>query len=290
CRPLQGSPAKRGEQHAETASSAVASDPASGGVGGTTGLGPQVVAFAGRAIRRFLRSSETVVNTAIFPLLLLLTLLAAFSEAVEAFEGGDYVQRLVPTLVVSGVMFGSIGAAYGLLGDLQSGFMDRIRSLPVAPLSLLLGTAIAELARALAAIAVLVGAGFVFGFRFLDGPAGAVGFVVAGAMLGPVLVWIGLAMATMTSSLETLGPPLGAIFLLLLFFSQGMVPLEAYPGWAQPVVRASPITAYVELLDVLARGGSVNGPVLRAIAWSVVLVLGFGGLATFRLSRTADRT
>ncbi len=265
----------------------VPSTSAAPAAGTAAGLAAQVAAFAGRAFRRFSRSSETVVNTTIFPLLLLLTLLAAFSEAVEAFEGGEYAQRLVPTLVVSGLMFGSVGAAYGLLGDLQSGFMDRIRSLPVAPLTLLIGIAVAELARALAAVAVLVGVGHLFGFRFLDGPLSALGFVAVGVALGPVVVWIGLSLATMASSLETLGPPLGAVFLLLLFFSQGMVPLEAYPGWAQPLVRVSPITAYVELLDGLAGGGPLAGPAVRALVWSVFIVVGFGGLAAYRLSKPA---
>ncbi|MEM9566199.1 MAG: ABC transporter permease [Actinomycetota bacterium] len=252
----------------------------------TAGMGAQVAAFASRALRRLSRSSETVVNTTIFPLLLLLTLLAAFSEAVEAFEGADYAQRLVPTLVVSGVMFGSIGAAYGLLGDLQSGFMDRIRSLPIAQLSLLIGIALAEVVRALAAIVVLVAVGHLFGFRFLDGLMSSLAFVVVGALLGPVLVWIGMAMATVASSLETLGPPIGAIFLLLLFFSQGMVPLEAYPGWAQPLVELSPITAYVVLLDGLARGGPVAEPAVRSLIWSVIIVVGFGGMAAYRLTRS----
>ncbi|MEM7322954.1 MAG: ABC transporter permease [Actinomycetota bacterium] len=252
------------------------------------GFGAQVAAFAARALRRLSRSSETIVNTAIFPLLLLLTLLAAFSEAVEAFEGGDYVQRLVPTLVVMGVMFGSIGASYGMLGDLQSGFMDRIRSLPVSEITLLIGTALAEVVRCLGAVAVLVGVGYAFGFRFLDGPLSALAFVLVGAALGPILVWIGLGLATVAKSLETLGPPIGAVFLLLLFFSQGMVPLDAYPGWTQPLVRISPITAYVELLDGLARGGPVGGPALRALVWSVVIVGGFGGLAVYRLRRIAD--
>lgn len=251
----------------------------------------QVSAFAGRATRRSFRSSETIVQTVLFPLILLLTLLAAFSNAVEAFDGGDpYAQRLVPALVVSGVMFGSVGAAFGLLSDLQSGFMDRVHSSPISPAALVVGIVIAELARAFGAIVVLVAAGHLFGFRFQNGLIGAIGFVIVAVGVAAVIVWIGLAMATVAKSFETMTPPLSALFLILLFFSRGLVPLDAYPGWAQAIVRISPITAAVELLDGLSRGGPLAGPALRATLWSIVIVVVFGGFAIRRLVTASNRS
>lgn len=240
------------------------------------------LAFIGRSARRFVRSPETIVSTIAFPLLLLLTMLAVFSTAVESFEGGDYAQRLVPTLVVSGIMFGSMGTAVGLFVDLESGFMERIRSMPVPAAAPLVGLVVAEVVRAVAAVAVLVGVGSAFGFRFHDAP-GAVGFVAIAALCAVSITWIGLALATVAGSQETLGPPLNALFLVLLFFSQGLVPLEAYPGWAQPIVELNPATAYVMALDGLARGGELLGPILASLAWSVALVAVFGFIAVRRL-------
>lgn len=240
------------------------------------------LAFVGRAARRFVRSPETIVSTVAFPVLLLLTMLAVFSSAVEAFEGGDYAQRLVPTLVVSGIMFGSIGTATGLFVDLESGFMQRIRSMPVPSAAPLVGLVVAEVVRAVAAVAVLVAIGSVFGFRF-DNAQGVVGFVLIAALCAISITWIGLTLATAASSQETLTPPLSALFLVLLFFSQGLVPLEAYPGWAQPFVEANPATAYVTALDRLARGGELVGPILTAVGWSIGLIAVFGFLAIRRL-------
>lgn len=80
---------------------------------------------------------------------------------------------------------------------------------------------------------------------------------------------------------------------MLLFFSRGMVPLEAYPGWAQPIVRFNPATSFVTALDNLGRGGELTGPILSAVAWAVALTAVFGfiavrGLRARRLS--AQRT
>ena len=64
-----------------------------------------------------------------------------------------------------------------------------------------------------------------------------------------------------------------------------MVPLEAYPGWAQPVVRFNPATAYVTALDGLARGGELVAPVLAAVAWSAGIVAVFGFFASRAIRR-----
>ena len=241
--------------------------------------------FAGRSLKRHSRNPEMIVNTVGFPLLLLLTLLAVFSTAVEAVDDGPYAQRLVPLLVVTGLMFGSVGTAVGFFIDLGDGYMERIRSLPVAAAAPLAGTVLAEVGRAMAAVVVLAGAGYAFGFRFGNGLAGLGGFLAVAALVSVSVVWIGLALATVARSQEALGPPLGALYLVLMFFSPGMVPLEAYPGWAQPVVRFNPVTAYVTALDRLARGGELMAPILAAAAWSVGIVAVCGFFASRAIRR-----
>ena len=242
--------------------------------------------FAGRSVKRYVRDAEMVVNTVAFPVLLLLTLVAVFSTAVEAFDDGPYAQRLVPMLVVCGVMFGSVGTAVGFFTDLRDGYMDRVRSLPVAAAAPLAGAVLAEVVRAMSSAVVVAALGHAFGFRFANGPAGLVGFAAVVALAALSVVWIGLAIATVARSQEALAPPLGALFLVLLFFSRGMVPLDAYPGWAQPVVRFNPATAYVTALDRLARGGELTAPILAAVAWSAGLIAVCGTLASRALRRS----
>ncbi|MEO0495092.1 MAG: ABC transporter permease [Actinomycetota bacterium] len=248
-----------------------------------------VLLFAGRAVRRIGRSPDVVVSTVIFPLLLLLTLHAVFSSAVESFEGGAaYGQRLVPTLVFSGVMFGAIGTSTGILTELENGWIDRLRSMPLNPFSPLAGTILGETVRAVVAVAVLAGVGYAFDFRFDAGVLPAIGFVIV-AMLAAISVGcVGAYLATIASSREALLGPLNAVFLLLLFLSRGMVPLEAYPGWVQPVVEHNPATAYVGLLDRLARGGALWSSALTVAAWTLGFVIVFGVLAGRRMAARGE--
>lgn len=246
---------------------------------GAPSLLAAVPIFAARSYKRFLRTPETLISTVGFPVVLLLTLLAVFSTAVEAFDEGPYAQRLVPTMVVSGLMFGSIGTATGLFTDLGGGYMERIRALPVAQSGPLVGLVLAEIGRAMTALVGLTAVGYAVGFRFDNGALAIIGFVVISALAAVSIVWIGLAFATIARSQEALAPPLGALFLVLLFFSRGMVPLEAYPGWAQPIVRFNPATSFVTALNNLGRGGELTGPILGAVAWAVALTAVFGFIA-----------
>lgn len=241
--------------------------------------------FAGRSFKRFIRSPDNVVSTVGFPLLLLLTILAVFSSAVEGFDEGPYAQRLVPMLVVSGLMFGSLSTAVGFFTDLGQGYMQRIRTMPVSPAGPLVGAVLGEIGRAAVALAVLVAVGYGFEFRFTNGIVPAIGFCLMAMLASVSIVWIGLAMATVARSQEALGPPLGSLFLVLLFFSRGMVPIDAYPGWAQPVVRFNPATSYVTAMDHLARGGDLAKPILGSLAWSAGLVAVFGTIAVRGIRR-----
>ncbi len=241
--------------------------------------------FVRRSVVRFGRRPDTVVATVMFPLVLMLTMLAVFSTAVEAFDNGDYAQRLVPGLTVSGILFGSLGTATGFWIELETGFMDRIRSMPVPALGPLIGTVAAEAVRAVMAVFVLVAVGSFFGFRFEQGVVWAVPYLAVAIAASWTFAWIGMFMATVATSQEALVPPLNAIYLVLLFFSEGLVPLDAYPGWARPIVEWNPATAYVTLLDGLARGGPLVRPGLLAAGWSVAIIVVFGSLAVRRIKR-----
>lgn len=242
--------------------------------------------LAGRAIRRTLRTPEVTIQTVIFPIVLLLSMLAAFSTAVEAFSGGEaYAQRLVPGLIVCGLMFGSTGSAVGLFTDLHNGYLMRIRTMGTDSLAPILGVALAEMVRSLAAVATLTAVGALAGFRFSGGVIHIIAFCLTAAMASLAFPWLGMWLATKASSVESFLPALSGIFLVLLFFSGAMVPLDAYPQILQPFVEWNPGSAYVVLLDSLARGAVSFGDVAHAVLWSVGITAIFAALTTRNIAR-----
>lgn len=246
----------------------------------TVHLVTATVVFTGRATRKLLRTPELIVQTIIFPIVLFLSTLAVFSTAISAFgEAEPYAQRLVPGLIVAGIMFGSTGCAASFFTDLNNGFMQRVRAASVPAVAPFAGIAIAEALRGLAAVAALVAVGALAGFRF-DGHLGhTIGFCALAALAAFTFPWIGLWLATKAKTTESFLPLLTAIFLILLFMSQSMVPLEAYPDFIQPFVRWNPGSAFVVSLHSLARGEVAPFEITLAAVWSVALMVIFSALA-----------
>lgn len=202
----------------------------------------QSALLAGRGLRRSVRTPSVLIQTLLFPGVLLLVLLAVFGGLVEQAGDRSHVQSLVPLMVITGAMFGGLGTGAALVTEREDGLLDRFRAMPVHPASALVGRLVAEVARVLIAGAALVGVGLVAGFRFTTGPAGVLGFVLVVAAVAVMFGWVVLAVgvrATTPESVTALSP----LFLLLLFFNTGFVPQDAYPPLVRPVVSASPISA-----------------------------------------------
>jgi ABC-2 type transport system permease protein len=270
----------------------------SSGTGGVT-LARAVRALARRDLLRGLGTPAITVQSVVFPGVLLMVLLAVFGTAVEEFSGEPYVQRLTPALIISGAAFGSVGAVGGLLQDRLSGFFDRIRLTPfdgqrhrgghAGPVALVLARSLSEHVRVATTAICIVAIGFAFGFRFEAGPGRAIAFFAAAVVFGACFGWIGFALATRASSMEAVVSPVTALFLVLLFLSHGMVPLDAFPGWIQPVVEVAPSSLMMLTLQRLAGGGDVVGPLLGALTWTVAITAVFGGLSLRGLANPTER-
>jgi ABC transporter DrrB family efflux protein len=252
-------------------------------------------ALARRDLLRALATPATTVQSVVFPAVLLMVLLAVFGTAVEAVDGQPYVQRITPALVISGAAFGSLGAVGGLFEDRRSGFFDRLRLAPVVGgdgnrgfTALLLARSASEHVRVFVTAVCLVVLGYVFGFRFEAGIGRALAFFVVATVCGACFAWVGFALATRGSSMEAVVPPVSLLFLILLFLSHGMVPIEAFPGWIQPVVEVSPSSLMMLALQRLAGGGEVLWPLVGALAWTAAITAVFGQLSLRGLTRSGE--
>jgi len=239
-------------------------------------------ALARREFLKTIRNPGAMIQSVVFPAMLLMVLLAVFGTAVGDLDGTPYIQRLAPAMVTTGAAFGSLAAAVGLFGDRQSGMFARIRTMPsrsrLAPLAPVLARSISEHARVAGLTAMLTAVAFAFGFRFDNGVAAAVGYAVLAVGTGACFCWIGFSLASRASTIETVAPPISALFLVMLFLSRGMVPIQAFPGWIQPVVRFSPTSVIVLALQRLANGGPLVWPIVGAILWTAAITVCFSAL------------
>lgn len=253
----------------------------------TARLSSAIGALTHREVRKAVRTPAVTVQSVIFPVMLLLVLLAVFGAAVGEVDAAPYVQRLAPALVISGAAFGSLGAVTGFLQDRDGGVFGRLRLAPFPTrrqhgvLAYLIARSAGEHVRVFTTAMVVTAVSTVLGFRFQAGLVRAAMFFVVATLVGASFGWIGFALAARSSSMETVVPPANALFLVLLFFSEGMVPRQAFPGWAQPIVQVAPASVMTQALQRLAWGGELRGVLLGALGWALGITLVFGAL-TFR--------
>lgn len=224
--------------------------------------------LAGRGLRRFLRSPQLLVDTLALPLLLLFMMLAVFGH-VAGTPLIPYVQRLTPAVVLFSTASGSVVTGIGFFSDLRSGMSDRLRTMPISRVAPLTGRLAGDLVRVLMAALVACAVAYLPGFRFERGPLAALGFFALVTVFASISVWIALVAALTAKSEDSLSSLLTGPATLLLFFSTGFAPLDAFPGFLQPVVSANPLSCATNAAIGLTSGGPIAVPVMQTAAWAI---------------------
>lgn len=241
-------------------------------------------ALAERNLVRFFRSKELLAGTLAFPVVMLLVMLLVFGETVDRVTPGRYVDRLTPGILLFAVAYAAVGTGVGYFQDLRSGFADRLRQLPLGPSAVLTGRMLGDLGRLLVVAIVTVITGYVVGFRFHQGPLAAFGFFAVTLVFATIFLWLAMLVALVSKSEQTVTGSISTPVTLLLFLSSGLVPAASFPGALQPIVEWNPLSLANETLIGLTAGGDVTDPLLKLIAWVVVLNAVFATLA-IRLDR-----
>ena len=233
---------------------------------------------AGRNLRSLLRTPQALVFATIQPMIFVLLFRYAFGGAIRV-PGVDYVDYLMPGVFAQAVAFGAIGTAVGLSADLRSGILVRFRTLPMARIAVLGGRTLADLARNLLVVAVMVGVGFAAGFRSANGAAGLFAALALGIAFGYAVSWGFAALGLRVSDPEAAQAAAVPVVFLLVFTSAAFVPSTAMPGWLQAFGTHQPVNALVTAERALILGGPAAHDVLISLAWSGGMLVVFALLA-----------
>jgi ABC transporter DrrB family efflux protein len=200
--------------------------------------------------------------------------------------GVAYVDYLMPGIVVLAVAFGSPNTGVGLAEDLTTGMLDRFRSLPMARPALLAGRTLADAARNLVVVLVMIAVGHLIGFRFHAGTLAALAASALPVAVGYVLSWFAALIGLATGDAETAGTASLLPIIPLAFTSSAFVPPDTMPGPLQAWADINPVTHIVDAIRALILGGPTATPVLQALAWLTALAALVIPLAVWRYCAT----
>jgi len=242
--------------------------------------------LAWRNVLTIRRVPQLLVLATIQPLLFVLMFRYVFGGAIDV-PGTDYVNYLMPGIFAQTVAFGAISTGIGLAVDKDTGLIERLRSLPMARSAVLAGRTLADLARNVFVVALMVAVGFAVGFRIETNAGrlliGLFLLLLFGFAMSWVFALIGLSVANAESA-QTAAFPL---MFPLVFASSAFVSTDTMPGWLAAFAEHQPVTAAVDAMRTLVLGGSATGPVLESLAWSLGILLVFVPLAVRRYRKAA---
>jgi ABC-2 type transport system permease protein len=228
----------------------------------------------GRSLRHITRSPDTIITVTIMPIAFLLLFRYVFGGAIQT--GSDnYVNYLLPGVLLIAIASGISYTAYRLFLDLQRGIFERFHSMPIARSSVLWGHVLTSAVSNMISVVVIVLVALVMGFR---SSAGVLAWLAVAGMLilfTITLTWIaviaGLA-AKSTDGASAFSYPL----IFLPFISSAFVPTETMPGPVRAFAENQPVTSIVNSIRDLFAQQPVGNDIWIAIAWCAgVLVLAY---------------
>ena len=248
----------------------------------TAGLTTSTWMVARRALLRYVRTPQLIVVGTLQMAGFMLVYRYVFGGAIDT-GGIPYVDYLVPGFVTTGVLFTGIGAAVAMAEDLEQGFVDRLRSLPIPRASVLAGRATADTAILTWCLGFTVAIGFAVGFRLhgsaIDGLA-AFGLVV---LFGYVFEWLFILVGLFAGNAQA-AQGMGLLVFPLTFVSSAYVPVDSMPEPLRTIAEHQPITYMVDAVRELCLGQPADS-VPGALIWSAAILALCAPLAIARYRR-----
>ncbi|HXS45062.1 MAG TPA: ABC transporter permease [Solirubrobacteraceae bacterium] len=246
------------------------------------------VIVAERNLVRLPRAPDLLLAFTVQPIMFVLLFVYVFGGAIST-PGYDYVDFLIPGILVQNIAFGGFVTALGLNEDLTKGLIDRFRSLPMARAAVLAGRTLADVVTNTLSVVILVTTGLIIGFSF-DASAGeiALGFLLL-LVFGYAFSWVFALLGLLVSSPESANS-LGFIAVFpLTFISSAFVPVDSMPASLRWFAEVNPFTIVVDAMRALWLGAPAGNSVWGAFVWSFVIVAIFAPLAVWRYRRAAGR-
>jgi ABC-2 type transport system permease protein/oleandomycin transport system permease protein len=237
--------------------------------------------LATRNLKRIPRQPDLLIAYTVQPVMFVLLFVFVFGGAIVT-PGFDYVDFLMPGIIVQSIAFGGFVTALGLSEDVQKGLIDRFRSLPMARSAVLAGRTLSDIPLNLLSLLVLLAVGVVSGFSFDSD----IGKILLGIVLllffGYAFSWIFALVGLFSSSPETANSIGFTAIFPLTFASSAFVPVDSMPDGLKQFAEVNPITTVVDAVRHLWLSTPAHSDVWMSFVWCVVLIAIFAPLAVRR--------
>jgi len=253
-----------------------------------------VAVLSGRNLVHIAREPLQLSDVTIQPVLFTLLFVYVFGSGVVLPGGGSYTDFAIAGLLALNITTSAMGTAVGLSTDLNTGVIDRFRTLPMWRAAVLVGRSVADLATAALCALIVAVTGLAIGWR----PDAGIPSVIAGFALF-LLFSYALSWGCGCLGIVSKGPEsaqgVGLVILFpLAIVSNGLVPTQHMPAVLRFIADWNPVSAVTAAARQLwgnpnpsaaVHAWPMQHPVAATLLWSAALLVIFVPLATLLYRR-----
>src|SRR5581483_941908 len=184
----------------------------------------------------------------------------------------NYVNYLLPGILLISIASGISYTAFRLFTDVQKGIMERFRSMPIAPSTLLWGHVLTSLVSNGISLVVIMLVALIMGFRSSAGILSWLAVVGILALFTLALTWVAVIPGLTAKSIDG-ATAFSYPIIFLPFISSAFVPTRTMPLVVRIFAENQPVTAIVETIRALLSGQPAGNDIWVALAWCVSILI-----------------
>lgn len=243
--------------------------------------------MAKRSLKHILRSPDTIITVVMMPIAMLLLFVYVFGGAIGHGTGGSYINFITPGIIVMTVVSGIAYSAFRLNMDIQRGIINRFRTMPVAPSSILGGQAASSTLSNLVSSLLVLTVAFAAGFRTSAGVGEWLLFAALTVLFTLALTWMAVFFGLLAKTAEGSGS-FSYLLMLLIFISPSFVPTASMTPFLRGFAEHQPLTPIIETMRSLLTNGTAGSHALLAFVWCTgILVAAYSASVMLYKRRSA---
>ena len=242
----------------------------------------RVFALGGRCIRLASRNVDAMLEALVLPIMVMLVFVYLFGGAIHV--EGEYVNYVVPGVLVLNTTFGSAFTAISVNQDMSGRVIDRFRTLDVPVTAILGGHILASSIRNMLSVCTVLAVALAIGFR----PQTNVQLVLVAQLLLLMHV-VAISSLSALVGLVLSSPEAATGYSFFAFFlvnpSSALVPVETMPSWIQGFAQHQPLSAVCDALRALLLESRLDGVLWAALGWSLAIIIASSAISGIAFRR-----
>ncbi len=225
----------------------------------------------GRSMRHILRSPDTIITVTIMPIAFMLLFVYVFGGAIHTGTS-NYVNYLLPGILLISVASGVSYTAFRLFMDMQKGIISRFNSMPINRSAVLWSHVLTSIVSNSISLVVIIGVALIMGFCSSASILAWLAVIGMLLLFMLALTWLAIIPGLKAKSIDG-ASAFSYPLILLPFISSAFVPTSTMPVAVRIFAENQPVTAIVNAIRSLLELRPVGNDIWIALAWCIGIAL-----------------